>query len=145
MADLKISQLPDFTGYTTGAYFVMNNPGETITYKTTRENLLRNETINAGNVSGSIVVDLSQYNHFIFTLTGNVDVALQNAIEGSSYLFWVFANGSFSVSSMTIDTGNVYSVGGSLPNPSNNAWNLYQGYSINGDFVLTEIGNFSTI
>jgi hypothetical protein len=145
MADLKISQLPEYTGYTTGFYFVGNNSGETTTYKISRENLLKNETINAGNVSGSIVVDLSQYNHFIFTLTGNVDVSLQNAIEGSSYLFWVFATGTFSVSTMTIDTGDVYSVGGSLPNPANNKWNLYQGYSINGDFVLTEIGNFGVI
>ena len=145
MADLKISQLPEYTGYTTGFYFVGNNSGETITYKITRENLLKNETLNAGNISGTTQVDLSQYNHFIFTLIGNVSVNLLNALEGQSYLFWVYANGNFSVNAMTIDSGDVYCVGGSLPNPTNNRWNLYQGYSINGDFVLTEIGNFSAI
>lgn len=123
----------------------MNNSGETTTYKTTRENFIKNETINAGNVSGTTNVDLSLYQHYIFTLVGNVSVNLTNPIEGMTYIFWVYANGSYSVNSMTIDTGNVYSVGGSLPNPSNNAWNLYQGISINGDFVLTEIGNFSAI
>lgn len=145
MADLKISQLPEYTGFTTGSYIVMNNSGETTTYKITKENFLKSETFNAGNVSGTTNVDLSLYEHYVFTLVGNVDVNLQNATEGMTYLFWVFANGSFSVSSMTIDSGSVYAVGGSLPNPTNNRWNLYEGISINGDFVLTETGNFSAI
>jgi hypothetical protein len=36
MANVKISQLPLFTGDTTGSYVVMNNSGETETFKVTR-------------------------------------------------------------------------------------------------------------
>lgn len=42
MSNKRISQLPLFTGDTTGSYLVMNNSGETITYKTTLETLLLN-------------------------------------------------------------------------------------------------------
>lgn len=40
MADILISNLPLFTGQTTGSYLVMNNSGETITYKVTRETFM---------------------------------------------------------------------------------------------------------
>jgi hypothetical protein len=38
MSNLKISQLPEFTGNTSGSYLVMNNSGETTTYKVKKEN-----------------------------------------------------------------------------------------------------------
>lgn len=145
MADLKISQLPEYTGYTTNNFLVVNNSGETTTYKTTKENFFKCETYNAGSFSGTLNVDLSTYQNYIFTLTGNVDVNISNAIEGLPYNFWIYSTGNFQVSTMTIDSGSIYSVGGVLPNPANNAWNLYQGLKINGDFILTEINNFATI
>lgn len=37
MADILISNLPLYTGNTTGSYLVMNNSGETTTYKVTKE------------------------------------------------------------------------------------------------------------
>jgi hypothetical protein len=40
MANLRISQLPEYTGSATGVYLVMNNSGETATYKVTRENII---------------------------------------------------------------------------------------------------------
>lgn len=40
MADILISNLPLFTGETTGSYLVMNNSAETITYKVTRETFM---------------------------------------------------------------------------------------------------------
>jgi hypothetical protein len=40
MSNLKISQLPSYTGNTSGSWLVMNNSGETTTYKVQRENLL---------------------------------------------------------------------------------------------------------
>jgi hypothetical protein len=40
MADVKISQLPLFTGNTSGSFLVMNNSGETTTYKVKIENAL---------------------------------------------------------------------------------------------------------
>ena len=40
MAQIKISDLPLYTGSTTGVYLVMNNSGETTTYKVSRENII---------------------------------------------------------------------------------------------------------
>jgi hypothetical protein len=40
MNNRKVNQLPLYTGDTTGAYFIMNNSGETTTYKVTRETIL---------------------------------------------------------------------------------------------------------
>jgi hypothetical protein len=40
MANTKISELPLFTGNTAGAYLVMNNSGQTTTFKVTRENII---------------------------------------------------------------------------------------------------------
>jgi hypothetical protein len=40
MPQIKISNLPLYTGNTTGAYLVMNNSGQTTTYKVTKETLI---------------------------------------------------------------------------------------------------------
>jgi hypothetical protein len=40
MANLKISQLPEYSGNTSGSYLVMNNSGETTTYKVKKENYI---------------------------------------------------------------------------------------------------------
>ena len=40
MEDILISELPSFTGGTSGTYIVINNSGETETYKVSRENLI---------------------------------------------------------------------------------------------------------
>ena len=40
MAQIKISALPLYTGNTTGVYLVMNNSGQTTTYKVTKETLI---------------------------------------------------------------------------------------------------------
>ena len=40
MAQIKISDLPLYTGSTTGVYLVMNNSGQTTTYKVSRENII---------------------------------------------------------------------------------------------------------
>ena len=40
MPQIKISNLPLYTGNTTGAYLVMNNSGQTTTYKVTRESII---------------------------------------------------------------------------------------------------------
>ena len=75
-----------------------------------------------------------------------MSVSLSNEKEGEEFLFWVYADGNPSITSMTLTSGgNVYSVGGTLPNIANNAWNLYRGFVINGGLVLTELDNFSAI
>jgi hypothetical protein len=59
MPDLKISQLPEYTGNTSGSWLIMNNSGETTTYKVKKENWVfpynGNATITGSlNVSGNI-------------------------------------------------------------------------------------------
>lgn len=144
MANLPISQLPSITGRTHADLLAIVNGGTTSQINV--EDFIAEPVLNAGVVNGNISVDLNNYSWFIFELDGNVDVVLQNQKAGFTYLFWVYSQGNYSVTSMTLASGgNVFCVGGSLPNPDNNKWNLYQGYAVNGDFILTEIGNFSAI
>ena len=144
MSTVKISELPNLTGRTQ-EYIIPIVDGLT-TYKINVENFMAEPVIDAGQVSGSVSVDLSQGHWYKFELTGNVSVTLSNEREGATYLFWVYSNGNYSVNSMTLSSGgDIYSQGGTLPNPANNAWNLYQGYVINEGMVLTEIDNFSAI
>jgi hypothetical protein len=58
MSNLKISQLPEYSGNTSGSWLIMNNSGETTTYKVKKENWVfpynGNATITGSlNVSGS--------------------------------------------------------------------------------------------
>ena len=53
MSNKKINQLPLYTGDTAGAYFIMNNSGETTTYKVTRETILgESQTSGTSGTSG---------------------------------------------------------------------------------------------
>lgn len=144
MANLPISQLPEIATRTHNLPIAIVSGGTTC--KITVENFIAEPVLNVGSISGAQSVDLNDHSWFIFTLTGNTSVSLVNQKPGYSYLFWVYSSGNYSVTDMTLASGgDVFSVGGSLPNPANNAWNLYQGYAVNGDFILTEIGNFSAI
>ena len=146
MSNIKISQLPTLTARSETDVIAIVNVGSNETNKISVSNFTREPVTNGGSVSGSIPVDLSLGRWFKFELIGNASVVFSNVSEGSTYLFWVYANGSYTISNMTIDGGgSVYSVGGNLPNPNNNSWNLYQAYAVNGDLVLTEIGNFSAV
>jgi hypothetical protein len=52
MANTKINQLPLYTGNTKGTYLVLNNSGETSTYKVTKETLFGNiNSINTGSTN----------------------------------------------------------------------------------------------
>ena len=144
MADLKISQLTQLTARTEQDVVAIVNGGST--KKITVEDFIREPVVDAGSVSGALSVDLSQARWFIFNLIGNVQVTLSNEKEGETFLFWVYSTGNNTIDSMVLASGgDVYSVGGTLPNPANNAWNLYQGYVVNGGMVLTEIDNFAAV
>lgn len=144
MADKKISELTQLTARTQDDVIAIVDSNTT--KKIRVEDFMAEPVVNAGNVSGSITVDLSQGHWYEFQLTGNVSVTLSNERQGATYLFWVYSNGNYAVNSMTLSSGgNIYSKGGALPNPANNAWNLYKAYVINGGMVLTEIDNFSAI
>lgn len=140
----NISSLPTVTSRSQDDYLSISQSG--LGKKITVEDFMAEPVVNAGNVSGTITVDLSNGHWYIFTLTGNVSVTLENEQAGARYLFWVYSNGNYAVNAMSLASGgNIYSQGGSLPNPANNAWNLYEGIVINGGMVLTELDNFSAI
>ena len=142
--DKKISQLTQLTARTEQDVIAIVNGGTT--KKISVEDFIREPVIDAGSVSGGISIDLSLGHWFIFTLTGNISLSLSNEKEGEEFLFWVYSNGNYSINSMTLTSGgNIYCKGGTLPNPANNAWNLYRGFVINGGMVLTELDNFSAI
>jgi hypothetical protein len=81
MANTKISQLPTFTGDTTGAYLVMDNSGLTETFKVPKETLLSGYTTNVVSpVSGS------------WTLSAGTNTVSFTVTAGQSYVMWVNGN-----------------------------------------------------
>ena len=81
MANTKISQLPTFTGDTTGAYLVMDNSGLTETFKVPKETLLSGYTTNVVSpVSGS------------WTLSADTNTVSFTVTAGQSYVMWVNGN-----------------------------------------------------
>ena len=144
MADKKISELTQLTARTELDVVAIVNGGTT--KKISVEDLIREPVLDGGDVSGALSVDLSTGRWFKFNLIGNVQVTLSNEKEGEVFLFWVYSTGNNTIDSMVLSSGgNVYSVGGTLPNPANNAWNLYQGYVVDDGLVLTEIDNFAVV
>ena len=144
--DKKISQLTQTTSRLESDVIAIVNGGST--KKIAVEDFIREPLTDGGDVSGSFNVDLSTGHWFKFRLIGNVSVNFTNVKEGEKYLFWVYSNGNYAVNGMTIDGGSgvIYSHNGTLPNPANNAWNLYHGYAVSDtEIVLTELDNFSSI
>lgn len=142
--DKKISQLTQLTARTEQDVVAIVNGGET--KKISVEDFIREPVIDGGSVSGAFSVNLEDGHWFKFNLTGNVSVELQNEKEGETFLFWVYSTGNNAITSMTLASGgDIYCVGGTIPNPANNAWNLYKAYVINGGMVLTELDNFAAI
>jgi hypothetical protein len=81
MANTKISQLPTFTGDTTGAYIVMDNSSLTETFKVPKETLFSGYSTNVVSpVSGSWTVTPGT-NNYSFTVDIN-----------NTYNLWALAN-----------------------------------------------------
>jgi hypothetical protein len=81
MANTKISQLPTFTGNTNGSFIVMNNSGNTESFKVPKETLFSGYSTNVVSpVSGSWTVT-SGTNNYSFTVDIN-----------NTYNLWVLGN-----------------------------------------------------
>ena len=78
MANTKISALPTFTGDTTGAFIVINNSGNTESFKVAKETLLSGST--GVPVTGS------------WTLTTGANTVSFTVTAGQSYVMWVNGN-----------------------------------------------------
>jgi hypothetical protein len=79
MPNTQISNLPSFTGNANGSYLIINDSGDTFTYKTTLENLLLNYTTPQLNT----LIDF--WNTYV---TGAYN------IDGSGILYWIASPGS---------------------------------------------------
>lgn len=81
MANTKISQLPTFTGNTNGSFIVMNNSGNTESFKVAKETLFSGFSTNAVlPVSGS------------WTLSAGTNTVSFTVTAGESYVMWVNGN-----------------------------------------------------
>ena len=81
MANTKISQLPTFTGNTNGTFIVINNSGNTESFKAAKETLFSGYTTNAVSpVSGS------------WTLSAGTNTVSFTVTAGQSYVMWVNGN-----------------------------------------------------
>lgn len=89
MSNVKISQLPQYTGNTAGTWLVMNNSGETTTYKVLLSTVLQSGTSGTSGTSGSS-------GDSIFAVTGSVWNTTRN----------VGVSGSFTVSGSAVGVGN---------------------------------------
>ena len=81
MANTKISVLPTYTGNTSGAYLVMNNSGNTESFKVTKETLFSGYSTNVVSpFSGS------------WTLSAGTNTVSFTVTAGQSYVMWVNGN-----------------------------------------------------
>jgi len=80
MANVKISQLPSFTGNTSGSWLVMNNSGETTTFKVQRETLL-----SGLQPSGNYATLSSNQFNGNQTITGSNPLATSLTVSGSIF------------------------------------------------------------
>jgi hypothetical protein len=78
MANTKISQLPTFTGNTNGTFIVINNSGNTESFKVAKETLLSGST--GVPVTGS------------WTLSAGTNTVSFTVTAGQSYVMWVNGN-----------------------------------------------------
>ena len=81
MANTKISQLPIYTGDTTGLWLVMDNSGLTESYRVVKETLFSGYSQNAiSPVTGS------------WTLSAGTNTVSFTVTAGQSYIMWVNGN-----------------------------------------------------
>ena len=81
MANTKISVLPTYTGNTDGVYLVMNNSGNTESFKVDKETLFSGYSTNVVSpVSGS------------WTLSAGTNTVSFTVTAGQSYVMWVNGN-----------------------------------------------------
>jgi len=81
MANVQIANLPTYTGNTNGVFLVMNNSGNTESFKVTKETLFSGYSQNAiSPVTGS------------WTLSADTNTVSFTVPAGQSYVMWVNGN-----------------------------------------------------
>jgi len=89
MADILISNLPLFTGQTNGSYLVMNDSGETTTYKVTRETFMDTGvasyswTINYANLTNG-AENYPRWDTEVFNSSPNIFELVNSTVAGNT-------------------------------------------------------------
>jgi hypothetical protein len=104
MANILISDLQTYTGNTSGVFIVMNNSGNTESYKVTKETLFSGYSQNAiSPVTGS------------WTLSAGTNTVSFTVPAGESYVMWVNGNISNGIvnwnATVTLSNNNVPVIG----------------------------------
>jgi hypothetical protein len=104
MANTKISALSTYTGNTSGVYLVMNNSGNTESFKVTKETLFSGYSQNAiSPVTGS------------WTLSTGANTVSFTVPAGQSYIMWVNGNIPNGIvnwnATVTLSNANVPAIG----------------------------------
>jgi hypothetical protein len=134
MADKKISELTELT--TPVQSDVVPIVDSATTKKITLKNLVRKPVIAGGDISGTVTVDLSVGNMFAFTLVGNVDVTIENALDGEKFYFVVTNGGNYDVQNFTVTGGNFYGEGASFPNVTHNHTDVFEAICVGSDVYM---------
>jgi hypothetical protein len=134
MADKKISELVELS--TPVQSDVVPIVDSATTKKITLKNLVRKPVIAGGDISGTVTVDLSVGNMFAFTLVGNVDVTIENALDGEKFYFIVTNSGSNNVDSIAVTGGTFYGVGSTVPNVTNNGIDVFEAICVGSDIYM---------
>jgi hypothetical protein len=126
MANTKISQLPTFTGDTTGVYLVMDNSGLTETFKVLKETLIGSSgTSGTSGTDGSSGTSGSSGSSGTSGSSGSSGTSGSSGSSGTSGISGLSGNtGSWTVTpgtnnySFTVDISNTYNlwVLGNIPN-----------------------------
>jgi len=104
MANVQIANLPTYTGNTNGAFLVMNNSGNTESFKVTKEVLFSGYSQNAiSPVTGS------------WTLSAGTNTVSFTVPQGESYVMWVNGNIPNGIvnwnATVTLSNNNVPAIG----------------------------------
>jgi hypothetical protein len=104
MANTKISELPLYTGNTNGTFIVINNSGNTESFKVTKETLFSGYSTNAvSTVTGS------------WTLSTGANTVSFTVPAGQSYVMWVNGNIPNGIvnwnATVTLSNNNVPAIG----------------------------------
>jgi hypothetical protein len=106
-------------------------------------------TSTGNTASGAVTIDLSTHPVYEFELTGDVTaINFTNSKEGGEYIFIVYNNASWTITSSGVTLGGVagtcFAKGGSI-NPTNSGYSKYRLVIVDGKGWLDEELNFSAM
>lgn len=138
MENILISELPLFTGETTGTYILINNSGETETFKILRENLIGPYRVISGTTTAITVNFATDYVVHGHLNQGALSINLTNFTSGKTVevLVSIGVTGGSSIVINGISGSNV-SNGGNVFSPLTKQFASFRFYCVDGTTANT--------